>query len=124
MQIELNNIDPNINRIIAYSDDYFKLANKVIHSNLVISKDNLCEDLLTDNFQDFALQHLKKIMLWKPELILIGTGKTLNCPNDGWVDYATKKNIHFVWSIVFYKIIKWERLDNWFCSSMDFISKK
>ena len=41
MQIELNNIDPNINRIIAYSDDYFKLANKVIHSNLVISKDNL-----------------------------------------------------------------------------------
>ena len=93
MQIELNNIDPNINRIIAYSDDYFKLANKVIHSNLVISKDNLCEDLLTDNFQDFALQHLKKIMLWKPELILIGTGKLLNYPNEGWVDYANKKNI-------------------------------
>ena len=93
MQIELNNIDPNINRILAYSDDCFKLADKVIHSNLVISKDNLSEDLLTDNFQDFALQHLKKIMLWNPELILIGTGNILNYPNEEWVDYANKKNI-------------------------------
>ena len=32
-------------------------------------------------------------MLWKPELILIGTGKTLNCQNEGWLDYANKKNI-------------------------------
>ncbi len=75
MQIVLDNEDSHTNKITAYSDNWFKLKNKVIHSNLVISKNYLYEDFLTDNFQDFTLNHLEKIITWGPEIILIGSGK-------------------------------------------------
>ena len=93
MQIELNNTDSNANRITAYTNEWFKLNDKVIYSNIVITKDNIYEDFLSDSFHDFALQHLKKIISWNPEVILVGSGKSINFPNKEWVDYANRKNI-------------------------------
>ena len=66
---------------------------KLIYSNIVITKDNIYEDFLSDSFHDFALQHLKKIISWNPEVILVGSGKSINFPNKEWVDYANRKNI-------------------------------
>ena len=93
MQIEINKGDSSSNKIISYSDNWFKLNNRLIRSNLVISKNRLHEDLLTNNFQDFTLQYLEKITSWQPEIILIGTGKTANLSNVEWATYANKKNI-------------------------------
>jgi len=33
--------------------------------------------------------------LWQPEIILIGSGKTLNFPNKEWGEYLNKRNIGF-----------------------------
>ena len=93
MKIEINNEDSNVNKILSYSDNWFKLNDRLIRTNMVISKNHLHEDLLTDNFQDFALQHLQKITSWHPEIILIGTGKTNNLPNFEWAAHANKNNI-------------------------------
>ena len=93
MKIEINNEDSNVNKILSYSDNWFKLSNRLIRTNLVISKNHLHEDLLTDNFQDFTLQYLQKITSWHPEIILIGTGKTNNLPNFEWAAHANKSNI-------------------------------
>ena len=93
MKIEINNEDSNANKILSYSDNWFKLNNRLIRTNLVISKNRLYEDLLTNNFQDFTLQHLQKIISWHPEIILIGTGKTNNLPNFEWATHANNNNI-------------------------------
>ena len=93
MKIEINNEDSNVNKILSYSDNCFKLNNRLIRTNLVISKNRLYEDLLTNNFQDFTLQHLQKIISWHPEIILIGTGKTNNLPNFEWANHANNNNI-------------------------------
>tara|TARA_Y100001949_G_C15684547_1_gene199684 strand:- start:3 stop:428 length:426 start_codon:yes stop_codon:yes gene_type:complete len=95
MQIKLNNANSGVNKIIAYSDNWFKLSNKVIQTNLVISKNRICKNLLTNKYQDFTLQHLDKLILWEPEIIIIGSGKTLNFPNKEWGDYVNRKNIGF-----------------------------
>ncbi len=93
MKIETNIEDSNVNKILSYSGNWFKLNDRLIRTNLVISKNHLYEDLLTDNFQDFALQHLQKITSWHPEIILIGTGKANNLPNSEWATHANNNNI-------------------------------
>jgi uncharacterized protein len=93
MKIETNIEDSNVNKILSYSGNWFKLNDRLIRTNLVISKNHLYEDLLTDNFQDFALQHLQKITSWYPEIILIGTGKANNLPNFEWATHANNNNI-------------------------------
>lgn len=96
MHIKLNNVNhPNVNKITAYSDNWFKLGDRIVKKNIVISKDYIYEDFLTKDYQDFALLHLNKLILWQPEIILIGSGKTLNFPNKDWGEYLNKRNIGF-----------------------------
>ena len=95
MQIKLSNVNSSENKIIAYSDNWFKLSNEIIRTNIVISKNRISQDLLTDNYQDFTIQYLDKLILWQPEIILIGSGKILNSPNEEWVNYVNRKNIGF-----------------------------
>ena len=96
MHIKLNNVNhPNVNKITAYSDNWFKLGDRIVKKNIVISKDYIYEDFLPKHYQDFALLHLNKLILWHPEIILIGSGKTLNFPNKDWGEYLNKRNIGF-----------------------------
>ena len=95
MHIKLNNVNPGVNKIIAYSENWFKLKDKLVKKNIVISKDYFYDDFLTTNYQDFALQHLDELMSWQPEIILIGSGKTSNFPNREWGDYVNKRGIGF-----------------------------
>ena len=95
MHIKQSNINSNMNKIIAYSDYWFKLEDRIVQKNLVISKDRIDEDFLTDNYQDFTLQHLHKLISWQPKIILIGSGKSSNFPNKQWEDYANKRDIGF-----------------------------
>ena len=93
MQIEIDKANLGGNKIISYTDDCFKLNNRLIRKNLIISKNYIHEDLLTKNFQDFALQHLKIVMSWDPEIILIGSGKKAILPNADWINHTNAKNI-------------------------------
>lgn len=93
MKIELNNDFFTSNKIFSYSDDSFRLKDKLITSNLVISKDRLIENWPVDSYQNFALQHLDQIISWQPEVILLGTGKEPGFPNPELIAYASSKNI-------------------------------
>ena len=93
MKIELNSGIITSNKVFSYSDDSFRLKDKLITSNLVISKDRLIENWTVDSYQDFALQHLEQIISWLPEVILIGTGKEPSFPNPELIAYANSKNI-------------------------------
>jgi uncharacterized protein len=93
MKIELDSGISISNKINSYSDDSFKLKNKLIKSNLVISKDRLIENWPVDAYQNLASQHLDQIISWQPEIILIGTGRAPSFPNPELIAYVTSKNI-------------------------------
>ena len=92
MKIKLDSENPGLNKIISYSNDWFKLKDQLIKSNLVISKDRLIENWPVQSYANLALQHLDNIMLWRPEIILIGTGNEATVPNLELITYATSKN--------------------------------
>ena len=93
MKIELDGKNSNSNKIISYFDDAFKLKDKLIKSNMIISKDRLIENWSVDDYPNLALQCLDQIISWQPEIILIGTGKEPSSPNRELMAYVTSKNI-------------------------------
>jgi len=93
MKIELDSENFASNKIISYSDDSFTLKNKVIKSNIVISKDHLIENWSTTSYQNLALQQFDKIITWQPEVILIGTANESGFQNHKLLSYITSKNI-------------------------------
>ena len=92
MKIELDSEFTTSNKIISYSNDSFKLKDTLIETNIVISKDRLIENWSVDSYQNLATQHLDQIILWQPELIIIGSGKIPSFPNPELIAYAASKN--------------------------------
>jgi uncharacterized protein len=93
MKIELDSENSTSNKIISYSDDSFRLKNKLITSNIVISNDKLIEDWPVTSYKILATQHMDIIISWQPELILIGTGNESGYQNFELLSYITSKNI-------------------------------
>tara|TARA_R110002072_G_scaffold3149_4_gene23461 strand:+ start:1047 stop:1427 length:381 start_codon:yes stop_codon:yes gene_type:complete len=93
MKIELDSDFSTSNKITSYSNDTFTLKDTLIETNLVVSKDRLIENWLVDSYQNLATQHLDQIILWQPEIIIIGSGKTPSFPNPELIAYAASKNI-------------------------------
>jgi uncharacterized protein len=93
MKIELDSENSTSNKIISYSDDSFTLKNKVIKSNLLISKDHFIENWSIKSYQYLALQQMDQIIAWQPEVILLGTGKESGFQNQELLSYITSKNI-------------------------------
>ncbi len=93
MKIELDSEFTTSNKIISYSNDSFKLKDTLIETNLVISKDRLIENWSVDTYQNLATQHLDQIILWQPELIIIGSGTLPSFPNPELNAYVASKNI-------------------------------
>ena len=93
MKIELDRDISGSNIIISYSDDSFKLKDKSIKSNIIISKDRLIENYPVNDYRNLAPQHLDQIISWQPEIILLGTGKQPSFPDLDLITYVTSKNI-------------------------------
>lgn len=93
MKIELDSENPASNKIISYSDDSFTLKDKVIKSNLVISKDHIIENWTVTPYQNLALQQMEQIIAWQPEVILLGTANESGVQNHELLSYLTSKNI-------------------------------
>ncbi len=95
MKIELDTENANSYKIISYTDDSFRLKDQLINTNLVISKERLIENWLEDGLHNLATHHLDIVIEWQPEIILLGTGKTLNFPGQELISHVTTKNIGF-----------------------------
>lgn len=95
MKIELDTGNTNFYKIISYSDVSFQLKDKLVNSNLIISKDCLIENWLEEGYQHFATQHLDKIISMRPEIIILGTGKQISFPKQELMSYVISKSIGF-----------------------------
>ena len=95
MKIELDISNPHFYKIISYSNDSFQTKDKIIKSNIIITKDRLIENWLEKGYQHFATQHLDEVISWQPEIIILGTGKTLSFPDQEVIAYVNSRNIGF-----------------------------
>ena len=95
MKIELDISNPDFYKIISYSDDSFHTKDRIVKSNIIITKDQLIENWLDDGYSCFATQHLEKVIAWQPEIIILGTGKALIFPHPEIIAYINSKNIGF-----------------------------
>lgn len=95
MKIELDSEHPESNKIISYSNNSFRLKEKKIKSNIVISRRRLIENWLTGGLSNLALQHLDEIIAWQPEIIILGTGLQIIFPDQEFFSYITSRNIGF-----------------------------
>ena len=95
MKIELDIADKDANKIKSYSEESFKVKDSIIRSNMVISRDRLIENWLTEGYQGFAMQHLEEIIVWQPEIIILGTGETIMFPAPEITAYVNAQHIGF-----------------------------
>ena len=95
MKIELDISNPDFYKIISYSEDSFQTNDRIVKSNIIITKDQLIENWLEEGYSCFAMQHLEQVISLQPEIIILGTGKTLTFPNQEIFTYINSKNIGF-----------------------------
>ena len=66
--------------ITAYDDDSVSINGKPFKQSLIISASQLDENWNLDSIEFLQNEHIDKILLFKPELIIIGTGNRLVFP--------------------------------------------
>ncbi len=96
MKIRFNAEREDTHKITSYSDSSFSVKDRLITSNLLVSRQHLVENWFENNHhQSIAPRHLDIAISWQPEIILLGTGKQSDPPNQTLLSYVTSKNIGF-----------------------------
>lgn len=80
MKLHLTQSDGS-NLITGYAEDYIEINRQRYSNSLIVTADALIADWLTSTQPLLAFEHLadnafEKIILLKPEVVLLGTGKT------------------------------------------------
>ena len=95
MKIELDIAATDSHKIISYSADCFRLRDKSVYTSLLISRKRLLENWFEGDYRNLAAEDLDIAIKWRPEIILLGTGKRLNFPQQELLSYVTSRNIGF-----------------------------
>ena len=82
MKIELDSLGPGRNRIDAYDVGQVTIANNVYHSSLLVSPDSIVSNWSPKIFSELDITHIEQIITLTPEIVILGTGKTLIFPPD------------------------------------------
>ncbi len=82
MKIELDSISDSSNKIDGYSAGQVTITNKVYQSSLLVSPEVIVPDWPPKLFSDLAISHIEQIMTLTPEIVILGTGKSLTFPSE------------------------------------------
>ena len=95
MKIELDIAATDSHKIISYSNDCFRLRDKSICGSLLISGKRRVENWFAGDYRALTTEDLDIVIEWRPEIILLGTGKRLHFPNRALLSYVASKHIGF-----------------------------
>ena len=95
MKIELDIADTNALKIKSYSDNSFKVNDDIIDTNIIISRERIVNNWLSNGYSHFASQHLDEVISWQPEIIILGTGSSLLLPAQDITAYVNSYQIGF-----------------------------
>lgn len=66
--------------ITAYENDKIFINGKTFTQSLIITATQLNENWDLDSIEQLTAQHIKQVLAYEPELVLIGTGNKLTFP--------------------------------------------
>jgi len=93
MKIELDSISNSRNKIDSYSAGQVTITNKVYQSSLLVSPEVIVPDWPPKLFSDLAISHIEQIMTLAPEIVILGTGKSLTFPSELLLQPITGRSI-------------------------------
>ncbi len=93
MKISLDNNPENLNRINGYRDGTIIINATEYRHSLIITPENPVIHWPPETFKDIAVQHLEIVLETKPELLILGTGKTLMFPSPELTENVFLANI-------------------------------
>jgi uncharacterized protein len=82
MKIELDDNPLGKHRINAYSRDGLVISETRYTGSVIVTPDSIINDWGPRTFADLAVQHIQALVNLEPEIILLGTGASLQFPDD------------------------------------------
>ena len=68
------------NTIRAYAAGQVTVNEEVIQTSVIVTPDRIIRDWLPDSFEELEAAHIARLDELQPEIIVIGTGRTLRFP--------------------------------------------
>ncbi len=93
LELDIPNHDSYI--IDAYTVGQVTIAGKVYQSSLLVSPDVIVPDWHPELFSELTASHIEQISAMEPEIVILGTGNTLNFPADSIMRPLTERYIGF-----------------------------
>ncbi len=81
--------------IRGYSDDGITVNDRILTSSFIITPDHLIESWKPHRYSDLSSNDLAQLIQFKPEIILLGTGKRLHIPQSELLSSILLKGIGF-----------------------------
>jgi uncharacterized protein len=82
MKIELDISAPDKYLIQAYSGDGIVINKTLYQNSVIVSPDRIIENWAPQSFSELCRHHFNEIIDLSPEIVLIGTGKRLQFPDN------------------------------------------
>jgi uncharacterized protein len=95
MKIELDGLAGASNKIDAYTVGQVTIDDNVYRSSLLLSPDVIVADWSPQSFSELATPHIEQIITLAPEIVLLGTGRTLIFPSNSLMRPLIELNIGF-----------------------------
>ncbi len=95
MKIELDSPGKAGNRIDAYTVGQITIANQVYQSSLLVSPDSIVPEWAPQSFAELTTPHIEQIITLAPEIVILGTGKTLTFPDEKLMRPIAERYIGF-----------------------------
>ena len=93
MKIELSSKKAKEKRISDYTDRTFTINNQVYSSSIIVTASGSVTTWSANRLVDITAQHIEALVLLKPEIIIIGSGKRTQFLSDQCAVVALSKGI-------------------------------
>ncbi len=93
MNFDIDDDTESLNRISFYDTDQIMVNKEVYKKNLIVFPDKIFNNWRPNDITELRLDDLEIIIAQKPELIVLGTGRTLLFPSASIIANVQKLNI-------------------------------
>ena len=95
MKIELDNTAGNSNRVSAYTIGQITIDERVFHSSILVSAHTIDAEWTPEDISELQPEHFEAIIALTPEIVILGTGKSLVFPEDTIIKPLIDRQIGF-----------------------------
>ena len=95
MKIDIIRDSDRINIVNAYSNGAIIVGNTTFRSSLVLGATEIIDDWPPQSFPDLTPAHLEQVLSLEPEIILFGTGSSIQFPDEDLLMPVTSRQIGY-----------------------------